>query len=276
MNRVTFPRAGDGLNGANAPAIQARSSGAGARASSFPGNGFFRPLALLLAVMAGFVSRPAAADERQQLAGHVPEAVRRMNLQSAGELPATNRLRLAIGLPLRNREALNVLLHQIYDPASANYHKYLTPEQFAQQFGPLEQDYQALVDFAQAGGLVVENKHSNRMLLDVNGAVADIEKLFQVKLHVYPHPTENRTFFAPDVEPSVLAGLPVLDISGLNNYGRPHPKFVRKPKGSAQDNGPVARFGSGPAGTYFGTISGRPTHRGGAHRRRGNTGVGGV
>ena len=56
------------------------------------------------------------------------------------------------------------------------------------------------------------------MLLDVQGAVADIEKAFQVKMRVYQHPKENRTFFAPDAEPSVPAGLPVLDISGLNNY----------------------------------------------------------
>src|SRR2546430_12724925 len=32
----------------------------------------------------------------------------------------------------------------------------------------------------------------------------------------YQHPREARTFFAPDVEPSVPSGLRVLDVSGLN------------------------------------------------------------
>ena len=45
-----------------------------------------------------------------------------------GFLPGTTRLNLAIGLPLRNGEALTNLLRQIYDPASAQYHHYLTPE----------------------------------------------------------------------------------------------------------------------------------------------------
>ena len=78
-----------------------------------------------------------------------------MNLQPTGELPATNRMQLAIGLPLRNREALDTLLRQLYDPASANYHKYLTVDQFTQRFGPTEKDYQALIEFAQANGLKV-------------------------------------------------------------------------------------------------------------------------
>ena len=153
---------------------------------------------------------------------------------------------------MRNREALDTLLQQIYDPASANYHQYLTPDQFTQRFGPTEQDYQALIEFAQASGLEVDHQQPNRMLLDVKGAAADIEKAFQVKMRVYQHPKENRTFFAPDVEPSVPAGLPVLDISGLNNYARPHPNFVRRPMNMAQPDGVTPNLGSGPAGTYLG------------------------
>ena len=51
-------------------------------------------------------------------------------LQAIGEVPGDTNLSLAIGLPLRNQEALTNLLAQIYDPASTNYHHYLTPEQF--------------------------------------------------------------------------------------------------------------------------------------------------
>ena len=56
--------------------------------------------------------------ERQALRGHVPEAVARLKLPALGRLPATNRLNLAIGLPLRNTNALTRLLHDLYDPAS--------------------------------------------------------------------------------------------------------------------------------------------------------------
>ena len=92
----------------------------------------------------------AAGANSVQLTGHVPAVV--AHLQAKGHMAATN-LDLAIGLPLRNREALTNLLQQINDPASTNYHKYLTPAQFAEQYGPTEQDYQAVADFAAQHGL---------------------------------------------------------------------------------------------------------------------------
>src|SRR5258708_891412 len=63
-----------------------------------------------------FAARSPAA-ERQLLPGHVPAAVRALNLQPNGQLPPTNQLQLAIGLPLRNQQELTSLLAQIYDPA---------------------------------------------------------------------------------------------------------------------------------------------------------------
>ncbi len=55
------------------------------------------------------------------------------------------------------------------------------------------------------------------------GTVANIEKAFNLTLLVYPHPTENRNFYAPSVDPSVALAVPLLQISGLDNYSLPHP-----------------------------------------------------
>ena len=163
-------------------------------------------------------------------------------------------MNLAIGLPLRNQEALTNLLQQIYDPASPNFHHYLTPEEFTAQFGPTEQDYQAVIDFARANGLTVIGTHPNRMLLDVSGKAADIEKALHVTLRTYRHPTENRDFFAPDMEPSVPSGLSIQDISGLDNYRRPHPKYKFKPatRPSSVAANATPNAGSGPYGNYMG------------------------
>ena len=141
------------------------------------------------------------AATRQTLAGHVPAAVAR--LQPVDRLSRATRLDLTIGLPLRNKDALTNLLHDLYDPASPRYHQYLTAEKFAERFAPTEQDYQAVVGFANANGLRVTGKHGNRTLLEVSGSAADIEKALHVNLRVYRHPTEARTFHAPDREPSV-------------------------------------------------------------------------
>jgi uncharacterized repeat protein (TIGR01451 family) len=197
-------------------------------------------------------SSPAAGAGMMMLHGHVSAVVSK--LPPKGQLPATTNLNLALGLSLRNREALTNLLQQLYDPASLNYHHYLTPEEFTAQFGPTEQDYQAVINFARASGLTVTGTHPNRMLLDVSGQAADIERALHVTLRIYKHPTEARDFFAPDVDPSVPAGLSIQDISGLDNYRRPHPKYKIKPatQPSSATANATPNAGSGPYGNYLG------------------------
>ena len=185
---------------------------------------------------------------------HVPDVVSR--LQPAGLLEDSTSLHLAIGLPVRNQAAMNDLLRQVYDPASTNYHKFLTPEEFTSRFGPTEEDYQKVITFAQQHGLTVEATHPNRMILDVVGGAADVEQAFGLVLHTYEHPTEKRTFFAPDVEPSVPGSVPIQDVSGLDNYRRPYPRYHFKPV-AASTNAFVAasvtpKTGSGPFGNYIG------------------------
>jgi len=206
---------------------------------------------LLVAGLVAGIRQPALAQAagKQLLSGHVPPAVSRV--QPVGRLAGETTLQLAIGLPLRNAGALTNLLRQIYDPASPNYHHYLTPAQFAEQFGPTAADYQRLIAFARANGLQVTATHPNRVLLDVSAPVANIEKALHVALRTYPHPTEKRTFYAPDVEPSLDLAVPVMHISGLDNYSLPRPHLQATPLNTAGKNA-LANAGSGPSGTYLG------------------------
>jgi uncharacterized repeat protein (TIGR01451 family) len=209
-------------------------------------NRFFKIGAGLAALAALFLSSAAAQSPAlKPLAGHVPAMVSR--LSAKGLLPATNSLSLAIGLPLRNQEALTNLLQQIYDPASPNYHHYLTPDEFTAQFGPTEADYQNVINFARANGLTVTKTHGNRMLVNVTGKVSDIQKAFHVTLRTYQHPAESRDFFAPDAEPTVDSSVPVLHVSGLDNYQVPKPLLHKMPASKA-----APALGSGPSGTYIG------------------------
>jgi subtilase family serine protease len=206
--------------------------------------------AILVFSATALLAATAWPAEMQVLRGHLPEVVAR-GLAPAGRLPASQQMRLAIGLPLRNRQGLTNLLRQLYDPASPLYHHYLTPEQFTAAYGPEEKDYLAVRRFAESHGLTVTGTSSSRMLLDVTGAVSDVEKAFHVHIGVYPHPTEARDFYSPDVEPSVDAGLAIADISGLNNYALPHPKNVRI-AASSDAAGLTPHSGSGPSGMYIG------------------------
>ena len=67
-------------------------------------------------------------------------------------------------------------------------------------------------NFARTNGLTDHRDHGNRLVLDVTGPAAAVEKAFHFTLRTYPHPTEARQFFAPDTEPTVDASLPVADI----------------------------------------------------------------
>src|SRR5207244_2413027 len=133
-------------------------------------------------------------------------------------VPATNTLHLAIGLPLRNQAALDELLAQVYNPASANFHQFLSQSEFTERFGPSEQDYQQVIKFVQTNGLRVAGTHPNRVVLDVEGSALSIEQTFQITLHTYKHPKEGRDFFAPDSEPSVPADLSVVTVAGLSDF----------------------------------------------------------
>ena len=207
---------------------------------------FFRVTAVLgLALAVGIC--PVFGVDVKMLPGHVPAVVGK--LTPLGELPATNELWLAIGLPLRDAVGLKKFLADIYNPASASFRHYLTPEQFTEKFGPTAADYAKVQAFAKANGFRIAATHGNRLLLDVQAKPADIERAFHFHLRRFQHPTEAREFFAPDAEPTVDAALPVADVGGLSNFQRPHPKLVKQ--NSVRAN-VAAKTGSAPTGDYLG------------------------
>ncbi|HVI09161.1 MAG TPA: S53 family peptidase [Candidatus Binatia bacterium] len=191
------------------------------------------------------------ADLRATLTTHVPEAVASGAAPPVGRVPADQILSLAISLPLRNESALDELLAEIYDPQSANYRRYLSVPEFTGRFGPSASDYASIVSLAQSNGLKIVDTPANRMLVDVEGPAANIENAFHITLGLYRHPTEARTFFAPDREPTLESNVPVLHITGLDNFTLPHAKNIESPAVSAA--GSSKNTGSGPGGDFVGS-----------------------
>jgi hypothetical protein len=169
-----------------------------------------------------------------------------------GRLAPEKQLRLAVGLPLRDPAGLKSFLDDVYNPESPIFHQYLTPAQFTERFGPTEPDYQSVMNFFQTNGLKIAATHPNRLIVDVTGSVADVERTFHFKLNVYKHPTEARTYFAPDSEPSLDGPVPILHIGGLDNFIVPHPVLLIQDP-SDLTNRPVPLGGSGPSGSYRGS-----------------------
>ena len=171
------------------------------------GGGRVAALAVLLGVasMAGLSQGNLAASPLIRLRGHVPTAAV-AQARALGRVAATQRIDLALALPLRDAAGVDTLLARLYDPHDPLYQHYLTPDEFTSRFGPTEQSYQMMLAFAKSKGLTVRGTTPNRLLLNVSGTAATVEAAFS--LHLIRYRAHDGHFFrAPDAEPLVPAAL---------------------------------------------------------------------
>lgn len=209
----------------------------------------FRLIALIAALFGCTWSDAWAQSAKPPSQAYVPEIVK--HLKPIGAMDPTATVDLVIGLPLRNSNKLEELLKEIYDPENERYARYLSPRQFNEMFAPSEADYLKLVSFARLNKLTVVTAPPNHTLLHVKASVANVERVFKVHMMLYRHPTEERTFFSPDVEPTIEAGVQVLHITGFNNYVIPRSP-LRDFQTIDPSAKPVANAGSAPGGRFTG------------------------
>jgi subtilase family serine protease len=190
-----------------------------------------------------------------RLNDHIPPLVAQSRV--VDRVNARQPIRLALALPLRNQAGLDDLLNRLYDPDDLLYGQYLTPAEFTERFSPTQADYDAVVAFAKASGLTVVGTHPNRLVLDVEGPSASVERAFGVHLLRFLAP-DGRLFRAPDAAPSIPAALSgrLQGVIGLDDAAvwRPHYRLPQMPVGGFFDafggGGPVLTpfSGSGPGG----------------------------
>ncbi len=186
---------------------------------------------------------PAAPPRLSMLALHLPPPVAQGNATMMGAMQSEQRLRLALQLPLRNQAGLAQLLRDLYDPLSAQFHRYLSVAEFTDRYGPTLDDYNAVVAWATAQGLTVTAQTSNRRLVAVEGAVDTIKHAFDIDINYYKHPNESRVFYSPDREPTT-AGLNVrlLQVTGMNDYVLPRPLLRHLATANPTGSGPAGEF----------------------------------
>ena len=209
----------------------------------------FRRSLLTIAALAPVMNIIGQAAPLPPATHHLHDVVLNGQAKLVGRLPATQSMRLVLVLPHSNEAGLQSLLRDIYNPSSASYHKFLTVEEFTNRFGPSQVDYDAVVSFAKTHGLAVVGTSINRMNVDVTGSVASIESALHVTMGTYQHPTESRTFFSPDREPTPDLPVALWHIGGLDNYSIPQPALVRLPAGVQ----PNATTGSCPQASFCGS-----------------------
>ena len=124
--------------------------------------------------------------------------------------------------------AVEKLLAEQQDPKSANYHKWLTPEQYADRFGLSSADLNKVVSWLQSEGFTVNRVARGRTQVWFTGSVSQIETVFRTEMHRYIVDGENH--FAHSTELAVPAALAdvVLGVHGLSDF-RPRARaHIRK------------------------------------------------
>ncbi|HEX4807574.1 MAG TPA: S53 family serine peptidase [Bryobacteraceae bacterium] len=176
-----------------------------------------------------------------------------------GQLPSDQVMNLDVVLTIRDQAGLDSFLKDLYDPSSPSYRHFLTVAEFTERFGPTQADYDAVVSFAKASGFAVIGGTRDGMNVQIQGTVSAAQSAFHVTMRTYQHPTESRTFYAPDREPTTALPFPLWHISGLDNYSIPHARFVKrsdyaKAHGIAADEVVShATTGSGPLASFLGS-----------------------
>jgi subtilase family serine protease len=228
----------------------------------YPAKGEFviRRIGLSLLTIAAVVSMATIDSPAQSvLTRHTREAAVSGRAQAIGRLPAERVMQLDLVLPLRDPAGLDNFLKEVYDPTSFFYHRFLTVPEFTERFGPSQKDYDLVVSFAKANGFEVVGGSRDGMEVQIKGPVSSVERAFHVSMHTYQHPTEGRTFFGPDREPSTTLPFALWHVSGLDDFSIPHPLYVKKSDyAAAQGIEPEAvvkhaTTGSGPSASFLGS-----------------------
>ena len=131
-------------------------------------------------------------------------------------------LLLQLQRPAELSEALEQFTRDLEDPASPSYHQWLTAEQFGQKFGLAQSDIDAVTNWLESQGFVVNQVYSNKMVIDFSGTAGQIRRTFATEIHNLE--VNGQTHIANTSDPQIPTALApaVAGIASLHDF-MPHP-----------------------------------------------------
>src|ERR1700677_4080801 len=212
------------------------------RPNSFSCRKYVFSLALLLvcvgavnSILAQEVARlthPVDNLARVTLPGTVhPLANARNDRGAASPDMQLDRIQLLLKRSSQQEASLQQALHDMHTPGTASFHKWLTPDQFGEQFGANDQDVRTIENWLQTHGFQVLKVNAGKQTLEVAGTVGALQQAFHTSIHKYE--VNGEQHYANATEPEIPVALaPVLGgFVTLNNFHLRHYSHVL---GSAQ------------------------------------------
>src|SRR5580658_10043440 len=133
---------------------------------------------------------------------------------------AMDRMMLVLKTTSAQGAALETLLAQQQDRSSPNYHKWLTPQEFGEQFGASESDIQKITSWLQSQGFQIDNVANGRNVIQFSGNAAQVQSAFHTAIHKYT--INSQEHWANSSDPSIPAAMTpaVTGVASLNNFPR--------------------------------------------------------
>jgi subtilase family serine protease len=211
--------------------------------------------AACVALTVGFAAAGATgadAASRSTIPGSQPSWAQSKALTSAA--PSSDVVHARVYLPFRNQSALDAFTSAVSTPGSAAYGKYLTPQQFDQQYAPAQSDVTAVQNWLRTAGFTVVNTPDSGRYVAIEGTVAQANAVFATTLGEYS--AYGRTLRAPETAPSVPAELTgkVSAVVGLDDSAELITSDNDNGNGPKQNHGaPGVGFRAGtPCADYYG------------------------
>jgi hypothetical protein len=128
------------------------------------------------------------------------------------------RVVLALAPAKDMQDQLQVLLNHQQDRTSADFHHWLTPEEFGQKFGPAPEDILAIKGWLEQQGLQVTAVAKSGLWLEFTGTSGQVERAFQTQMRQYKVAGEMHIANASDLSiPAALAPV-VQGVVSLHNF----------------------------------------------------------
>jgi Pro-kumamolisin, activation domain len=110
-----------------------------------------------------------------------PEGI---DLSKEHDAPPDKVIPLEVEFAMRNKQQFDELMHEIADPQSPNYRRWLTPEEMHARFGETESQFNEVLRWLQGQGFTITDKSygTNADYIRFKGTIGQIEKAFDVQL----------------------------------------------------------------------------------------------
>ncbi len=179
----------------------------------------------ILSAQRNRIAGPIDNNRRVTLQGHIhPRAVPEYDQGPVAPSFEIPNVTIVLKQSASQQAALDQLLADQQDPSSANYHRWLTPQEYADRFGASQDDINKIVSWLGDQQLKVIAVGQGRNWVTFTGAASAVENALGTSFHHYD--VNGKLHFANATEPSIPAALQgiVQSIHGLNNFRMKPPK----------------------------------------------------